>query len=119
MWGGDTFYGLLASLRGRLFRDENFAAFYCVDNGQDSVPSSLLATALLLQAHDKVSDAEAQADGQRVEQRHSSVSEDGSLVYPIQFLRADHPEVQQAWERTKRAWECVVELRRQLREWRP
>ena len=57
--GRDTFYGLLASLRGRLFRDADFAAFYCLDNGRDSVPPSLLATALLLQSHDKVSDAEA------------------------------------------------------------
>ena len=60
--GRDTFYGLLASLRGRLFRDADFAEFYCLDNGRDSVPSSLLATALLLQIHDKVSDAEARAD---------------------------------------------------------
>ena len=59
--GKDTFYGLLASLRGRLFRDADFAAFYCADNGRDSIPSSLLATALLLQAHGKVSDAEAKA----------------------------------------------------------
>ncbi len=59
--GKDTFYGLLASLRGRLFRDADFAEFYCADNGRDSVPPSLLATALLLQAHDKVSDAEAKA----------------------------------------------------------
>ena len=57
--GRDTFYGLLASLRGRLFRDADFAEFYCPDNGRDSVPPSLLATALLLQSHDKVSDAEA------------------------------------------------------------
>ena len=59
--GKDTFYGLLASLRGQLFRDSDFAEFYCVDNGRDSVPPSLLATALLLQTHDKVSDAEAKA----------------------------------------------------------
>ena len=59
--GRDTFYGLLASLRGRLFRDSDFAEFYCADNGRDSVPPSLLATALLLQTHDKVSDAEAKA----------------------------------------------------------
>ncbi len=59
--GKDTFYGLLASLRGRLFRDADFAVFYCADNGRDSVPPSLLATALLLQSHDKVSDAEAKA----------------------------------------------------------
>jgi len=59
--GKDTFYGLLASLRGRLFRVADFAAFYCADNGRDSVSPSLLAAALLLQAHDKVSDAEAKA----------------------------------------------------------
>ena len=59
--GRDTYYGLLASLRGRLFRDPDFAGFYCADNGRDSVPPSLLATALLLQSHDKVSDAEAKA----------------------------------------------------------
>ena len=35
--------------------------FYSADNGRDSMPSSLLATALLLQTHDKVSDAEAKA----------------------------------------------------------
>ena len=59
--GKDTFYGLLASLRGQLFRDSDFAEFYCPDNGRDSVPPSLLTTALLLQTHDKVSDAEAKA----------------------------------------------------------
>ena len=59
--GKDTFYGLLASLRGQLFRDADFAEFYCLDNGRTSVPPSLLATALLLQTYDKVSDAEAKA----------------------------------------------------------
>ena len=59
--GRESFYGLLASLRGRLFRGAEFAEFYCPDNGRDSVPPSLLATALLLQSHDKVSDAEAKA----------------------------------------------------------
>ena len=50
--GRDTFYGLLASLRGRLFRDSESADFYCADNDRGSVPPSLLATALLLQSHD-------------------------------------------------------------------
>ena len=59
--GRDTFYGLLASLRGQLFQDADFAELYCPDNGRTSVPPSLLATALLLQTHDKVSDAEAKA----------------------------------------------------------
>jgi hypothetical protein len=57
--GCKTFYGLLASMRGQLFRDEEFAEFYCPNNGRDSVPPSMLATALLLQTHDKVSDEEA------------------------------------------------------------
>ena len=59
--GQDTFYGLLASLQGRLFRDADFAEFYCPDNGRESVPPSRLGTALLLQTHNKVSDAEAKA----------------------------------------------------------
>ena len=61
--GKGTFYGLLASLRGCLFRDADFAQLYCAGNGRDSVPPSLLATVLLLQSHDRVSDAEAKARG--------------------------------------------------------
>jgi len=57
--GEDTFYGFLARHRTELFRDEDFAMLYCRDNGRNSVPPSLLATTLLLQAHDRVSDAEA------------------------------------------------------------
>lgn len=59
--GEDSFYGFLARERGKLFRDEAFAMLYCLDNGRDSVPPSLLALALLLQAHDRISDAEAKA----------------------------------------------------------
>ena len=44
-----------------MFRDADFAEFYCADNGRNSVPPSLVATALLLQTYDKVSDAEARA----------------------------------------------------------
>ena len=57
--GRDTFYGFLAGQRGDLFRDEAFARLYVLDNGRPSVPPSLLATALVLQAHDGVSDEEA------------------------------------------------------------
>jgi len=46
-------------MRGQLFRDEEFAEFYCLNNGRNSVPPSMLATALLLQTHDKVTDEEA------------------------------------------------------------
>jgi transposase len=59
--GRDSFYGLLATQRSRLFRDEDFGEMYCKNNGRDSVPPSLLADALLLQAHDRVSDEEAVA----------------------------------------------------------
>lgn len=57
--GRDSFYGFLAAHRSELFRDEDFAALYCRDNGRPSVPPSLLATALVLQTHDNVSDEEA------------------------------------------------------------
>ncbi|MDD5094919.1 MAG: transposase, partial [Dehalococcoidia bacterium] len=57
--GRDSFYGFLASMRGQLFEDGSFAEIYCPDNGRASVPPSLLATALLLQTHDRVSDEEA------------------------------------------------------------
>lgn len=57
--GRESFYGFLADERGRLFSDEEFAALYVLDNGRPSVPPSLLATALLLQAHDRASDEEA------------------------------------------------------------
>jgi transposase len=59
--GEDSFYGFLARHRGVLFRDKDFAEFYSPDIGRPSVPPSLLATALLLQSHDDVSDEEAKA----------------------------------------------------------
>src|SRR5918999_1158536 len=57
--GRDSFYGWLASQRGELFRDEEFAGLYTLGNGRPSVPPSLLATALVLQTYDGVSDEEA------------------------------------------------------------
>ena len=57
--GRDSFYGRLAALRGELFKDEDFAELYCIDNGRPSVSPALLATATLLQAHDRCSDNEA------------------------------------------------------------
>jgi transposase len=59
--GRDSFYGFLASHRGVLFHDEDFTDLYCSDNGRPSVPPSLLAAALLLQAYEGVSDEEAKA----------------------------------------------------------
>ncbi len=57
--GEDTFYGFLARHGRELFRDEDFAKLYCLDNGRTSVPPSRLCLALLLQTHDRVSDEEA------------------------------------------------------------
>jgi transposase len=57
--GRDSFYGWLASQRGELFRDEQFAGLYVLDNGRPSVPPSLLAVALVLPTYDGVSDEEA------------------------------------------------------------
>ncbi len=57
--GRDSFYGFLALHRGELFRDEDFASLYCLDNGRPSVSPGLLATALLLQTYEGVSDEEA------------------------------------------------------------
>jgi len=59
--GRDSFCGFLATERGNLFRDGDFGRMYCPDNGRNSAPPSLLATALLLQGHDRVSDEEAKA----------------------------------------------------------
>src|SRR3989304_5152607 len=59
--GRDSFYGFLAGQRGQLFHDGDFAALYCLDKGRTSAPPSLLATALLLQTYDRVSDEEAKA----------------------------------------------------------
>src|SRR5215203_5047113 len=59
--GRDSFYGFLALHRKELFCEEDFADLYCLDNGRPSVPPSLLATALLLQAYESISDEEAKA----------------------------------------------------------
>ena len=57
--GRDTFYGWLAGQRGVLFPDELFLGLYVHGWGRPSVPPSLLATALVLQTYDGISDDEA------------------------------------------------------------
>lgn len=59
--GRESFYGFLAAQRGLLFRDADFAALYCLTNGRASVPPSILATALVLQTYENISDDEAAA----------------------------------------------------------
>src|SRR5918912_3693107 len=57
--GRRTFYGYLAAERGELFDAADFAQLYCPTTGRPSVPPSLLAAALVLQACEGVSDEEA------------------------------------------------------------
>lgn len=57
--GRHTFYAFLAAHRAGIFRDEPYAKFYSPNLGRPSVPPSLLATALVLQKYDEVSDREA------------------------------------------------------------
>ena len=59
---------------------------------------------------------EAEENLTSVEQQHGSGSGDASLGEPIQYFDPEHPEVQQAWERLKRAQKCVAELQWQLQE---
>ena len=51
------FYAHLARNGHKVFRDEDFAAVYCADNGRPSAPPSLLAMARLLQHYEGISDA--------------------------------------------------------------
>ncbi len=57
--GRDTLYGYLAQNRQQLFRDEDFAALYCADNGRTSVPPSLAISILFLRAYERLSFVEA------------------------------------------------------------
>jgi DDE family transposase/transposase-like protein DUF772 len=56
-----SFHGQLAAAADRLFRDEEFAAFYADGLGRPSAPPSLLALMTLLQHECGCSDAEAVA----------------------------------------------------------
>lgn len=57
----DSFHGQLATAAPRLFRDEDFAAFYSERTGRPSVPPSQLALMTLLQHEAGCSDLEAVA----------------------------------------------------------
>lgn len=56
-----SFYAQLATVAPGLFKDEDFAVFYCAERGRPSVPPSDLALMLLLTEHDQISDEEAVA----------------------------------------------------------
>jgi len=55
----DSFYGRMGAVCDVLFRDEDLATMYCLDNGRPSLAPSLMCGVLLLQFYDDVSDAEA------------------------------------------------------------
>src|SRR3990170_909437 len=103
--GRESFYGFLAGQRGQLFQDEDFAALYCLDNGRTSVPPSLLATALLLQTYDRVSDEEAKARadfdlrwkvalGVGIEDRPFRQEHLAGISRPTHFARESHGRLQ-------------------------
>jgi hypothetical protein len=56
-----SFHGQLARAADRLFRDEDFAAFYAAGVGRSSTPPALLALTTLMQHESGCSDAEAVA----------------------------------------------------------
>src|SRR5260370_16615666 len=58
--GRDTLYGYMAQNREQLFRDEDFAALYCPDNGRQSVPHSVAVGLLLFRAYKGAGIAEAE-----------------------------------------------------------
>jgi len=54
-----SYYGQLAKASDMLFDDDDFAALYSYHMGRPSVPPSLLALVLIMQARERVSDDEA------------------------------------------------------------
>ena len=81
---------------------------YCADNGRDSVPPSLLSTALLLQTHDRVSDAEAKQRADfdiRWKVALGIEVEDRPFAKRLQLFRARlilHEKVREVFERSLR-----------------
>ena len=67
--GRENSYGFLAQHRPEPFRDEDFAELYGPEDGRPSVSPSSLGLALVLQTHDRVSDAEATARAQAIFRR--------------------------------------------------
>lgn len=55
----DSFYGRMGAIYKDLFKDDDLAEMYCLDNGRPCLPPSLMNGVTLLQFYDDVSDAEA------------------------------------------------------------
>jgi len=56
--GPESFYARLALVRQELFKDEEFADMYCLDDGRPSLPPALMCLVQLLQFHDNTADDE-------------------------------------------------------------
>lgn len=66
--GEKSFYVFLSDNRHKIFNDEDFEKLYCLNNGRNSTPPSLLALALILQTYTKTTDQEA-TDRAKYDQR--------------------------------------------------
>lgn len=105
--GAQTFYGFLARERHKLFRDEDFAVLYHASHGRPSVPPSVLCLALVLQTHDRCSDAEAR-DRAAFDQRWKVALGTGDTEKPftkstLQLFRAQlvvHEKLRLPFERS-------------------
>lgn len=53
------FYGRMGAVNSVLFKDEDLAGMYTLDNGRPSLPPSMMCGVVLLQFYDDVSDGEA------------------------------------------------------------
>ena len=102
LMGEDSFHWQLSQVRDQLFREVEFAALYCLDNGRPSMLPSLLVMALLLQAHDKVSDAEAHRRARldlgwkvalRVEANAKSFAQSTLQQFRVQLILHDRIQV--------------------------
>jgi transposase len=79
----DSFHGRMASVSDVLFRDDDLASMYTLDNGRPSLPPSLLCGVLLLQFYDNVGDEEA------VERVRFDLRWKVALALPLDFAGFD------------------------------
>jgi transposase len=79
----DSFYGRMAAVSDVLFRDEDLALMYTLDNGRPSLPPSLLCGVILLQFYDNAGDEEA------VERLRFDLRWKVALGLPLDFVGFD------------------------------
>ena len=81
--GSDSFYGRMGAVSDVLFRDEDLALMYTLDNGRPSLPPSLLCGVILLQFYDNAGDEEA------VERLRFDLRWKVALGLPLDFIGFD------------------------------